>query len=191
MTTFHDRRAYKPNDASHPYFSADNMVTVIRQIERAVKTATGTPVYTFTPDAEFGRQVMRVANEYLELFIHPDSKVAAQKLNDILVARTVKAATESDTAGQHWESNYFHRLSRQGNMAERDGANPKQSTARVTLASDTRSRYHSEFLAQDRALQEKYLKTEDRFTKVFPDTVYWNHDTDPLKSEPARKPRTR
>lgn len=149
---------------SHPFFQAANISDLMDLIGTKMSRAIGQQ-YAFTGTDGLAYHIQRAAEDYPDFLLgRPDD---CARLNDIVANRIVEELTEPDEAGQYWRNNALYRPTRMGKRCEREGADPMQNRARVTLSGTMYQKYGAEFRKEELATRAAYDTDDGRFALAF------------------------
>lgn len=154
---------------SHPFFSADNIASLLKLVDRRVEEATGQKV-AFQANAEFTQQMLKAAEQYPELMITESVSEGLDKLNDIVARRAVAAITEGEDAGTFIEGHKLYKSTRRTRRFDDGVRDPTRQNSGVILGGNVYKQANDAFQAEITRVQQAYLDNEanDRFAKTRP-----------------------
>jgi len=155
----------KPAHTSHPFFQAANISALIDLIGYKMSGAIGEK-YTFTATDGLAYHIQRAAEDYPDFLLGRAND--STRLNDIVADRIVADLTEVDEAGQYWRGNALYKPTRMGKRCEREGTDPMQNRARVTLSGTMYQKYGAEFRKEELATRAAYDTDDGRFALAYP-----------------------
>jgi hypothetical protein len=115
----------------HPFFSVDNIATLLRLVETRVLEASGETI-RFEANEEFVQQMHTAAQQYPQYLITATYQEGVDRLNDLIARRAVAALTEVEEAGQYTPHNILYQQTRKTRRYD-DGARDHDRQASAVI----------------------------------------------------------
>jgi len=142
-------------DASHRFYSTENMAVLIKLINERYLQLNGVPL-NFVADNTFVDQMIAAGTDYPHYFITANPLEGIAKLNDVMARRAMKALTQSDPAGQYYAGNVLYRDTRSFRSDPNDESDHFRDLAAVTLAGNVHRQRNAKFQKEQAQLRAQY-----------------------------------